>query len=63
MRRFLMIFGFTAALLSMSTLAAAAPSGDLLPHEQHYLDDSTGNNGTKSGSALNMVAVGQTSLG
>ncbi len=63
MRRFLPILGVTTALLSMGTLAAAAPSGDLLPNEQHYLDNSSGNNGTKSGSALNMAAVGQTSLG
>src|SRR6266511_361331 len=63
MRRLLLILGVTAALLSMGTLAAASPSSDLLPNEQHYLDDnSTGNNGTKSGSALNMVQVGQTSL-
>jgi hypothetical protein len=63
MRRFLLVLGVTAALLSVGTLAAAAPRGDLLPNEQHYLDDSSDNNGTKSGSALNMVAVGQTSLG
>ncbi len=64
MRRLLLILGVTAALLSMGTLAAASPSGDLLPNEQHYLDDnSSGNNGTKSGSALNMAAIGQTSLG
>src|SRR6266511_2427793 len=63
MRRLLLILGVTAAILSMGTLAAASPSSDLLPNEQHYLDDnSTGNNGTKSGSALNMVQVGQTSL-
>ncbi len=64
MRRVFAILGVIAALLSMGTLAAAAPSGDLLPNEQHYLDDnSSGNNGTKSGSALNMAVVGQTSLG
>src|SRR5215216_3341749 len=64
MRRLLLILGVTAGLLSMGTLAAAAPSRDLLPNEQHYLDNNySGNNGTKRGSARNMVAVGQTSLG
>jgi len=65
MRRGLIALGLLAVALAVSALAVAASDDELLPNEQHFLDSSgkTYNNGTKSGSMLNMVAVGQDSLG
>lgn len=67
MRKLLITVGLAAACLAAAGLALAGSSGDdtLLPNEQHFLDSqsSGGSNGTKSGSALNMVALGQNDLG
>src|SRR6266511_5678017 len=65
MRRALLTLGLLAVALAVSAFAVAASDDQLLPNEQHFLDSSgtTYDNGTKSGSALNMVAVGQNSLG
>jgi hypothetical protein len=64
MRRGLIALGLVAVALAVSALAVAASDDELLPNEQHFLDASgkTYDNGTKSGSALNMVAVGQNAL-
>src|SRR6266511_504396 len=65
MRRALLTLGLLAVALAVSAFAVAASDDQLLPNEQHFLDSSgkTYDNGTKSGSALNMVAVGQNALG
>ena len=65
MRRILVALGLLAVALSVSALALAGSDDQLLPNEQHFLDSSgkTYDNGTKSGSALNMDAVGQNALG
>src|SRR6266566_7445412 len=65
MPRMLIVAGMAALALVGSTLPVAASTEDLLPTEQHFLDSSgkSYENGTKSGSALNMVAVGQNDLG
>jgi len=55
-----------AALLAVAIAVAASTNNDsLLPNEQHFLDSKSSNtsNGTKGGSAFNMVAVGQNDLG
>src|SRR6266498_139574 len=60
MRRGLIALGSLAVALAVSALAVGASDDQLLPNEQHFLDSSgkTYDNGSKSGSALNMVAVG-----
>ncbi len=65
MRRALLTLGLLAVALAVSAFAVAGSDDQLLPNEQHFLDSSgkTYDNGTKSGSALNMVAVGQDALG
>ena len=57
------MLAFAAVALTAVTMAAS-PDDDLLPSEQQRLKEAqtTYNGGTKSGSALNMVAVGQASL-
>jgi len=64
MRRGLIALGSLAVALAVSALAVGASDDQLLPNEQHFLDSSgkTYDNGSKSGSALNMVAVGQNTL-
>src|SRR6266545_4313486 len=62
MRRTLIVLGFALAL-AVSAFAGAASNDELLPNEQHFLDSSGSNsNGTKSGSSLNMISVGQNNL-
>jgi hypothetical protein len=63
-QRALIGFGLALAVLAAPVLAFAA-NDDLLPNEQHFLDSSTKtyDGGVKSGSALNMVAVGQNDVG
>src|SRR6266542_1610322 len=65
MRRALIALSLAALVLAVTPLSVAAPNDELLPNEQHFLDSSgkTYGGGTKSGSALNMVAVGQHDLG
>ncbi len=65
MRRALIVLAMATVALCLPALAFAATNDELLPNEQHFLDSSqqTFNNGTKSGSVLNMVAVGQNDLG
>jgi len=56
-----------AAAFAAAAVGIAASSNDdsLLPQEQHFLDSASSNtsNGSKGGSAWNMVAVGQNDLG
>ncbi len=56
---------FVAAFVLAVPVIAATSDDSLLPQEKHFLDSQTGSkgSGTKSGSALNMVAVGQNGLG
>src|SRR6266540_2896538 len=64
MRRVLIALSLAALVLAVTPLSTAAPNDELLPNEQHFLDASgkTYDGGTKSGSALNMIAVGQNDL-
>jgi len=65
MRRLLAasLFAFAVVALAAATMAAA-PDDELLPDEQQRLQESQTSygGGTKSGSALNMIAVGQARL-
>lgn len=65
MRKLIFAFGLLAAALIVVTAALSGQSADeQLPADQHRSGELQQNdNGTKSGSALNMVAVGQNSLG
>jgi hypothetical protein len=65
LRKFLLAVGAVTAALAITTLVVLSSTDELLPNEQHFLDNSTKtyNGGTKSGSALNMRAVGQHDLG
>src|SRR6266542_4342431 len=65
MRRALIALSLAALVLAVAPPSTAASNDELLPNEQHFLDSSgkTYSGGTKSGSALNMVAVGQHDLG
>src|SRR6266508_6795090 len=65
MRRVLIALSLAALAFAVTPFSTAAPNDELLPNEQHFLDssDKTYGGGTKSGSALNMTAVGQNDLG
>src|SRR6266545_5265374 len=65
MRRVLIALSLAALVLAVAALPVAASNDKLLPNEQHFLNSSgtTYNGGTKSGSALNMIAVGHNDLG
>ena len=66
MRKLLLVLGLAAVALMVAAfaLAASANNDNLLPNEQHFVDSQSSNtsNGTKGGSAWNMVAVGQNVL-
>lgn len=66
MKRLTFALGVLAAALMLVVPVSAATSDDeLLPNEKHFLDSQANGygNGTKGGSALNMVSVGQNNLG
>lgn len=67
MRRLVLTAGAVLVALTLATLAVSATGRDdsLLPNEKHFLDklSDKGSNGVKGGSASNMVAVGQNSIG
>src|SRR5437773_50067 len=65
MRRVLIALGLAAVVLAATAFPVTASNDELLPNEQHFLDSSgkTYPGGTKSGSASNMIAVGQNDLG
>jgi hypothetical protein len=65
MRKLMLAFGLAAGALTLAAGALSAQSGDeQLPADQHRSSElQQSYNGTKGGSALNMVAVGQNDLG
>jgi hypothetical protein len=65
MRKFVSAIAFLAAVLWVVPVSATSQDPDLFPKEKAFLDNSqkTFQQGVKSGSALNMVALGQNGLG
>ncbi len=64
MKKLLTALALALAAITLTAVVVVSSTTDLLPNEQHFLDASTKTyNGAKSGSALNMRALGQHDLG
>ncbi len=63
-KKLLTALALALAAITLTAVVVVSSTTDLLPNEQHFLDASTKTyNGAKSGSALNMRALGQHDLG